>query len=375
MEVDSGSAVSVMSKTEYMGKFNDIKLRNSSKKLIVINGSNLEIFGKAHVSTSLNGIIAKLELIVLNGDHHFTSLIGRDWLDIFFKNWRNNFSRLLNTESMGVVNSIEQNHDKAISEIKERYSDIFDRDFSSPIVGFEAELVLKEDRPVFRKPYEVPYRLRDKLLDHLNQLEKDKIITPIKTSLWASPVVVIIKKDGDIRLVIDCKVSINKVLIANTYPLPTAQDLFASLAGCKVFCSLDLATAYTQLQLSENSRKIVVINTIKGLFTYNRLPQGASSSAAIFQQIMETILDGIEYVHCYLDDVLIAGENFDDCYRRVTLVLDRLLKANVKVNFKKCKFFVNKLPYLGHIITDDGLLPNPEKVSTINKAQTPKKFN
>lgn len=129
--------------------------------------------------------------------------------------------------------------------VKTRYGEIFNRDFSSPIVGFEADLVLREDRPIFRKPYDVPYRLRDKVLDHLSLLERDKIISPIKTSLWASPVVVIIKKDGDIRLVIDCKASINKVLIANTYPLPTAQDLFASLAGCKMFCSLDLATAYS----------------------------------------------------------------------------------------------------------------------------------
>lgn len=181
--------------------------------------------------------------------------------------------------------------------------------------------MLKEDKPIFRKPYEVPYRLKDKVLDHLCLLERDKIITPVKTSLWASPVVAIVKKDGDIRLVIDCKTSINKVLIANTYPLPTAQDLFASLSGCKVFCSLDLATAYTQLQLSEKSRRIVVINTIKGLFMYNRLPQGASSSSAIFQKIMESILEGIEYVYCYLDDVLIAGKDFDDCYRRLNTVL------------------------------------------------------
>lgn len=78
------------------------------------------------------------------------------------------------------------------------------------------------------------------------------------------------------------------------------------------------------------------------------------------------------YIYVYLDDVLIAGKDFDDCYKRLTLVLDRLTKANVKVNFKKCKFFVTELPYLGHIITDNGLLPNPEKVSTIIAAQKPK---
>lgn len=107
------------------------------------------------------------------------------------------------------------------------------------------------------------------------------------------------KKNNDIRLVIDCKVSINKAIITNTYPLPSAQDLFAGLAGSKVFCSLDLEGAYTQLSLSERSRQFMVINTIKGLYTYNRLPQGASSSASIFQKVMDQILQGIEYVYCY----------------------------------------------------------------------------
>lgn len=133
-----------------------------------------------------------------------------------------------------------------------------------------------------------------------------------------------------------------------------------------------MSNAYTQLNLSEKSRSFVVINTIKGLFTYNRLPQGASSSAAIFQQVMDTILKDLDYVYCYLDDVLIAGRTIEECHSRLIEVLDRLSKANIKVNFTKCKFFVSSLPYLGHIISDKGLLPNPDKVATIQKAEVPK---
>lgn len=115
-----------------------------------------------------------------------------------------------------------------------------------------------------------------------------------------------------------------------------AQDLFARLSGCKVFCALDLEGAYTQLSLSEKSRRFMVINTLKGLYAYNRLPQGASSSAAIFQQIMEQILAGIENISVYLDDVLIAGEDLDDCRTKLFTVLERLQEANVKVNWEKC---------------------------------------
>lgn len=179
------------------------------------------------------------------------------------------------------------------------------------------------------------------------------------------------KKNQDIRLVIDCKVSINKVIVPNSYPLPLAQDLFATLAGSKVFCSLDLTGAYTQLLLSKRSRKFMIINTIKGLYAYNRLPQGASSSASIFQKVMDQVLQDLENVSVYLDDVLIAGKDYEDCKRKLYLVLERLAKANIKVNFNKCKFFVTELPYLGHVLTEKGLRPCPEKIETIRVAKAP----
>ncbi|XP_058464246.1 uncharacterized protein K02A2.6-like isoform X1 [Malaya genurostris] len=261
--------------------------------------------------------------------------------------------------------------DSVVEDVKSKFKHIFNKTFSDPIVGYEADLVLKEDRPIFRKAYEVPLRLKQKVIEHLDSLEKDGVITPVEVSEWASPVVVVMKKDHGIRLVIDCRVSINKVITPNTYPLPVAQDLFASLSGAKVFCSLDLAGAYTQLRLSKRSRKFMIINTLKGLYCYNRLPQGASSSASIFQRVMDQILKGLPMVFCYLDDVLIAGVDFEDCQRKLYLVLERLAKANIKVNLKKCKFFVHTLPYLGHVITDKGLMPCPEKVQTIRDAKSP----
>ncbi|XP_058840066.1 uncharacterized protein K02A2.6-like [Topomyia yanbarensis] len=194
-------------------------------------------------------------------------------------------------------------------EIKQKYSQVFSKDLTSPIIGFEADLVSKDNTPIFKRAYEVPFRLREKVIEYLGKLEKENVITPIKTSEWASPVVVVPKKD--------------------------AQDIFADLAGCKVFCALDLEGAYTQLMLSEKSRKFVVINTIKGLYTYNRLPQGASSSAAIFQQVMDQVLAGLKHIRCYLDDVLIAGKDLDDCRKKVSAVLDRLAQANIKVNWSK----------------------------------------
>lgn len=364
MEVDCGAAVSVIDSSMYEEEFDHIPIEPCDKKLAVINGSRLKVFGQIQVLVELNGKSEVVNLIVLQSESKFIPLLGRDWLDLFIPSWRSVFA----TRS---INQLAVSHDQFLENIKRKFPNVFDKSLSTPIKGFEADLVLKDHSPIFRRAYDVPLRLKDKVLEHLDSLEKDGVITPVDASEWASPVIVVVKKSGDIRMVIDCKVSINKVIIPNTYPLPLAQDMFASLAGAKVFCSLDLAGAYTQLKLSKKSRKLMVINTVKGLFTYNRLPQGASSSAAIFQRVMDQVLKGIDGVYCYLDDVLIAGKDEKDCLQKLYLVLERLSNANIKVNLQKCKWFVTSLPFLGHVLTDKGLLPCPEKVETIRRASVP----
>lgn len=371
MEIDSGSAVSVISDIDYLEYFGTVPISTCDRQLVVVNGDRLQIVGEIKVRVELKGQASYQKLIILECDKNFVPLVGRTWLDVYYPDWRAGFVPETSVNNLNV----REGTDQIVQHLKLKYSKLFNKDFSEPIEGYEGELLLKHDQPIFRKAYTVPYKLKDKLVQHLEMLEQQNVISPLKASEWASPVIVVIKKDQDIRMVIDCKVSINQVIVPNSYPLPLAQDIFASLAGCTVFCCLDLAGAYTQVQLSERSKRFMVINTLKGLFTYNRLPQGASSSAAIFQQIMDQVLQGLKHVCCYLDDVLIAGKNLAECIKNLELVLERLSKANVKVNFSKCKFFVNKLQYLGHLITDEGLLPSPEKLSTIEQAKTPENIS
>ncbi|XP_062704094.1 uncharacterized protein K02A2.6-like [Aedes albopictus] len=251
MEIDCGAAVSVVSKDTYEGEFADIPMQKCTKKLAVINGSRLVVEGQIPVQVELNGRRKFVKLVVLRCGSSFTPLLGRDWLDIFFPEWRSAFGSSSNLNQL----SLPMSEERVVDDIK----------------GFEADLVLKKGAsPIFKRAYDVPLRLKDKVVEHLDSLEKDGVITPIDASEWASPVIVVVKKDGGIRMVIDCKVSINKVIIPNTYPLPLTQDMFASLAGAKVFCSLDLAGAYTQLMLSKKSRKIMVINTIKDFFYFDK---------------------------------------------------------------------------------------------------------
>lgn len=188
MEVDCGASVSVIGKNQYFRTFGK-PLSKSSKQLIVVNGNRLSIKGEANVSVKFREKLANLQLLVIDCENEFIPLLGRTWLDVFFSNWREFFT------SSSTINSMAEHAlDTTVDELKQKFAGVFKKDFSTPIKGFEADLVLKNETPIFKKAYDVPYRLRDKVLDYLARLEKEGVITPIKTSEWASPVVIVMKK-------------------------------------------------------------------------------------------------------------------------------------------------------------------------------------
>ena len=156
---------------------------------------------------------------------------------------------------------------------------------------------------VFAKARVVPYALRSRVEKELEHLERDGVIEPVQFADWATPIVPVMKRDGSIRICGDYKQTVNKAVKMNAYPLPWIEDLFASLSGGISFSKIDLAHAYQQLRLDSESKKLSTINTQRGLFQYNRLPFGIASAPSIFQQTMESILQGLPHVAIYIDDI------------------------------------------------------------------------
>lgn len=163
--------------------------------------------------------------------------------------------------------------------------------------GVTAKIIVdSEAQPRFCKPRSVPFALRARVEAEIDRLERARVIEAVQFSEWAAPIVPVLKQDGSIRICGDYKLTVNCVARTDSFPLPRIEDLFASLAGGQVFSKLDLAHVYQQLELDSESKKLVVINTQKGLFRYNRLPFGVSAAPAIFQRTMEGILRGIPNV-------------------------------------------------------------------------------
>ena len=141
------------------------------------------------------------------------------------------------------------------------------------------------------------------------------------------------KGDGRVRLCGDFKVSVNPALKIDQYPLPKVEDMFATLGKSTVFSKVDLKLAYLQLELEEEAKKLVAVNTHKGLFRYNRLPFGIASAPAIWQRTMDLILQGIPKLQCLMDDIIVAGE--EEHLALLEKVLQRLDQRNLTGNKEK----------------------------------------
>ena len=297
-----------------------------------------------------------LSLLVVEGDT--PSLLGRDWLMKFWLDWK----ELLTVRATSAA---------TLEQVLERHKEVFKEELGT-VEGTKVAIHVNPNaRPRFYKACPVPHAIQGKLKLELDRLEREKIIRPIQFSNWAAPVVPVIKRDGTVRVCGDYKLTVNRIAKVDSYPLPQIEDLFAKLSGGKTFTKLDLAHAYQQLMLDENSRKHLTINTPKGLFEYERLPFGVTSAPAIIQRTMETLLQGLPHTCMYIDDILVTGDSENEHLPNLDALLNGLKSAGIRLQQKKCAFIQPFIEYLGHQISTQGLEPTAEKVCAIADAPTP----
>ena len=240
----------------------------------------------------------------------------------------------------GQINSMEVESTASTElNLRAKFKEVFEEE-TGLLQGTEASLSVEPtSRPRFFKPRPVPYAYREKVEQELRRLEHDNIIQPVRFSEWAAPIVPVLKANGSMRICGDYRLTVNQAAQKESYPLPRIEDLLSNLAGGDTFTKLDLSNAYQQVALDEESRKYVVINTRLGLFQYNRLPFGVASAPAIFQRIMDSLLQGIPNVVVYLDDILVTGKTLKEHRQNLETVLTRLSQAGLRLKSSKCTFF------------------------------------
>lgn len=352
MELDTGAACTIITLDTFMKiKSSDLELAPTNKKLFDFSGNSIKAHGEIEIPVEYQEQRKTLKCVVVDGQNN---LFGRDWLKEIKLNW----NKIMHMTSK-------------VNDWSVKYPDVF-TDNLGKYNGPKISIIKNQDAvPIFLRERQVPYSLKEAIDKELDSLVEKGILIPVQHSKWATPIVPVLKKNNTVRICGDYRLTVNKATKIQNYPLPRLEQLLERLGNCKIFTKIDLAQAFQQMELDEEAQEMCTINTHRGLFKMTRLPFGVSSSAAIFQRTIDTLLSDIPKVATYIDDILVGGKTQEEHDEMLHKVLQRLKNANLTVKEEKCEFQKSEIAFLGHKINKDGIAPMPAKLEAIRDLKEP----
>jgi hypothetical protein len=225
--------------------------------------------------------------------------------------------------------------------------------------------------PIRQKPRRLAPAMQAEADKQIKDMLKRGIIEPSQ-SPWASPIVLVTKKDGSRRFCSDYRM-LNDVTVKDSYPIPRIEETLESLSGAQWFSTLDLASGYWQVELDEGAKEKSAFVVRGGLYQWTVMPFGLCNAPSTFERLMENLMTGLQWesLLVYLDDVIVIGKTIEEELCRLKEVFRRLRKANLKLKPKKCVLFQKRVLYLGHVVTRDGIATDPEKIRVIQEWPPP----
>lgn len=358
--VDTGADMSVISK-ETWHRIGSPVLAAARKRPRCANETPWKMMGVVRCRI-------ELDEKSVDGDLHVaettTNLLGTDLF------WRLSVHRTLNEGPDDIVYRVDtENYEKMMME---KFPQICESGLGKYSKG-KARLELKPDaRPVFRSKRTVPFASQEIFEKEIDRLLSMGVITKVDHSEWASPVVMLRKSNGKTRLCVDFSCGVNAALEDCAHPLPLPEDIFSSLNGGTVFTTIDLSDAYLQVEMEEESKKLLVMNTPKGLYRYERLPFGVKTAPGLFQRIMDQMVTGLKGTFAYLDDIVVTGSTVQEHDANLMALLERIKDYGFRIRPEKCSFGRSSIKYLGFIVDKNGRRPDPSKIDVIKSMPVPK---
>lgn len=387
--LDTGSPISFI-KNSFVPPNLIMSVLAENKNYCGLNNSVLEIEGRVAAQMALGGMEQKrVSLLVVPAKSMRASVvIGRDVLMQFFKkekflseNLENEvIKEVLNinvdkenvSETLIINSKIEV---KTIEAVKELFVEEYVKSErpDQPLSNAEIELRLKEEKPFHFSPYRPSYAEKKELRALLDSLLERSIIRHSESE-YASPIVLVRKKSGELRLCIDYR-ELNKLLLKDNYPLPNIEDLIDSLHGKRYFTKLDLKNGFYHIRVAERSIKYTAFTTPFGQYEFRYMPFGLKVAPPRFQRYINQIL--VELIRqtkvvAYMDDILVISETVEQHLEILKDVFKLFVANKLELRIDKCSFLQNEIEFVGYLVSEKGIKPTKEGVKAVQKIPVPR---
>ena len=353
MMIDTGASTDIMDEAAFqkIKQAQLIKLTEDRCRIFAYGSqSRLSVLGKFDAIIRANGKQVSSTVHVLQGTHG--SLLS-----------------YATASELGLVD-IKINNIMSCSSLIEQYLSVFQG--IGKLKDCEVKLHIdKTVPPVAQSARRIPFHLRKKVSVELKKLEQQGIIEKVEgPTPWVSPLVVIPKKNGDVRLCVDMRMP-NQAIQRERHPSPTVDDLVDALNGATIFSKLDLRSGYHQLSLAPESRYVTTFATHEGLRRYKRLNFGTNSASEIFQHIISEQIRDIPGSINISDDIIVFGKTKQIHDQALHAVLQQFADVGLTISPEKCELNRHSLTFFGLVFSAKGVSPDPKKVKAIHDAPPP----
>ena len=351
-KIDTGADVTVIPESVY----NDAELKPLRK-------TNRKLFGPGHSPLSVKGVV-NIEVKTTDGKHAETEIFVIEDLK----------EPLLGRPAIDALHLVERVHTVKTpdirDEVKEKYPKLF-TGLGELHGEFRIELEPNAKPFALTTPRRVALPLMEKVKKEIERMEKLAVISKVdQPTDWCAGMVVVPKKDGNVRICVDLT-KLNESVKRETHPLPKIDNLLAQVNGSTIFSKVDANSGFWQEKLAEESRPLTTFITPFGRYCFNRMPFGVKSAPEHYQKKISQELEGMDGTISLLDDILVHGKDRAEHDARLHATLQRLEKAQITLNEEKCEFGKSEIKFAGYIINGQGIKSDPEKTEAVRQMETP----
>ncbi|KAL6417636.1 hypothetical protein ACFW04_012606 [Cataglyphis niger] len=277
------------------------------------------------------------------------------------------------------LNHLNKEESDHVSRLIDKQQDLFHLPGSK--LGFTSvikhKIVTSDEQPINTKQYRFPPIHKEEIDKQIKELLDNDVIkpseSPYNSPLWIVPKKADFKGNKRWRMVIDYR-ALNEKTIGDAYPLPNITEILDQLGSAKYFSVFDLASGFHQIPMHESHAGKTAFSTPHGHYEFNRMPFGLKNAPATFQRLMDQVLSGLQgsELFVYLDDIVLYASSLREHEIKFDKLAERLRQANLKLQPDKCEFLRKEVGYLGHIISDQGVKPDPAKIRAVKEFPTPR---